>query len=123
MPDTFSMRPAQFQAVGRLFGVLSDPSRLSILHLLKAGPTNVSELVTRTGLKQANVSKQLILMYDAGLLNRERNGNQVRYAIREPLIFELCDLVCQKLQHDAQTQLQLHVGRGKMPDASARPTP
>lgn len=108
MTKTHSLEPTQFQAVGRLFGVLSDPSRLTILHLLKAGPANVSELVERTGLKQANVSKQLGLMYDVGLLSREREGNQVYYAIREVLIFQLCDLVCQKLQRDAQSQMELH---------------
>ncbi|MEI8195225.1 MAG: metalloregulator ArsR/SmtB family transcription factor, partial [Phycisphaerae bacterium] len=69
MTDTFSLGPTQFQAVGRLFGVLSDPSRLTLLHLLKAGPANVTELVTKTGMKQANVSKQLGLMFDVGLLS------------------------------------------------------
>lgn len=108
MDEPISLSPTQFQAVGRLFGVLSDPSRLTILHLLKAGPANVTELVSKTGMKQANVSKQLGLMFDVGLLSRERAGNLVRYAIREPLIFELCNLVCHKLQRDAQTQLELH---------------
>ena len=74
MTKTRSLEPSQFQAVGRLFGVLSDPTRLAILHLLKAGPANVSELVDKTGLKQANVSKQLGVMFDAGLLSRERMG-------------------------------------------------
>ena len=105
MDNSFPMGATQFQAVGRLFGVLSDPTRLSLLHLLKTGSMNVSELVTRTGMKQANVSKQLVMMFDVGLLSRQRVGNQVRYAIREPLIFQLCDLVCQKLQRDAQTQM------------------
>ena len=108
MTNQISLTPTQFQAVGRLFGVLSDPSRLSILHLLKMGPLNVSELVDKTGMKQANVSKQLGLMFDVGLLSRQRVGNQVRYGIHEPLIFQLCDLVCQKLQRDAQTQMELH---------------
>lgn len=108
MTKAHILEPTQFQAVGRLFGVLSDPTRLTILHMLKAGPTNVSELVDRTNLKQANVSKQLGLMFDVGLLGRERVGNQVYYTIREPLIFELCDLVCKKLQRDAQTQMELH---------------
>jgi ArsR family transcriptional regulator len=108
MKKNGSLSPTQFQAVGRLFGVLSDPSRLSMLHLLKSGPMNVSELVEKTGMKQANVSKQLGLMFDLDLLSRQRVGNQVLYAIREPLIFQLCDLVCQKLQRDAQTQMELH---------------
>lgn len=107
MTDQLTMDPTQFQAIGRLFAVLSDPSRLALLHLLKVGPANVSELIAKTGLKQANVSKQLGMMFDVGLLSRERVGNQVRYAIKEPLIFQLCELVCGKIQRDAHAQLEI----------------
>ena len=49
-------------------------------------------MVTRLegGSKQANVSKQLGILYDAGLLGRVRAGNRVIYAMREPVIFGWC---------------------------------
>ena len=99
---------ADFQTIGRLFKVLSDPIKLHILYLLKKERLNVSGIVDQTGLKQAHVSKQLGLLHVAGLLGREREGSQVYYFIKEPLIFNLCELVCDKLERDAQTQLQLH---------------
>ena len=93
--------PEEFESVARLFWVLADPTRLMILHTLKQGPGYVYELCERTGLKQANVSKQLAMMYDAGLVKRERNGNQIRYSVGDAMVFELCDLVCAKLHRAA----------------------
>jgi len=96
-----------FEAVADLFAVLADSSRLTILYLLKQGPAFVSQVVQKTGLKQSNVSKHLSVLYDAGLLGRERSGNQIRYFVADPLVFELCTLVCQKLHRDAASQAQV----------------
>lgn len=98
--------PEDLNAVARLFGILADPTRLSILHLLKrrGGGGFVSDVVKWTGLKQSNVSKQLTLMHEAGMLRRDRDGNRIRYSIADPMIFQMCDLVCEKLHRQAQSQ-------------------
>ena len=105
--NNFRPGPEHFESVARLFEVLADPTRLSILYLLKQEPSYVQEIVEKTGLKQPNVSKQLALMYDAGLVGRERNGNQIRYSILDPLVFELCNLVCEKLRCEAENHAQV----------------
>ncbi len=92
-------------AVARLFRVLSEPTRLAILQALRESPCSVNVLIEATGGKQANISKQLGILYDAGLLQRERQGNQVIYSIREAMIFDLCELVCDKLKRDAERQM------------------
>ena len=99
--------PEDFEAVAHLFAVLADPTRLLILHLLKQQSGYVSEIVERSGLKQSNLSKHLSLMYDAGLVSRERNGNQIRYSIGDALVFDLCHLVCHKLHREAESQAHL----------------
>jgi DNA-binding transcriptional ArsR family regulator len=88
--------------VARVFAVLGDPTRLRIVEQLRDGPLRVSDLVDRLGAKQANVSKQLGILHGAGLLGRERDGTQVRYFVSEPLVQELCDVVCAKLERDAK---------------------
>jgi DNA-binding transcriptional ArsR family regulator len=93
------------ESVSRLFRVLAEPTRLDLLQHLKAGPITVSELIDATGQKQANVSKQLGILFTAGLVSRERDGNLVRYAIADPMVFDLCELVCGKLRADAERQL------------------
>ena len=99
-----SMTPEQIQTVARMFKVLGEPTRLSILKLLFDKPLTVTEIVVALDTKQANVSQQLGMLYDADLVTRTRHGNQVTYAICEPMIFDLCSLVCCKLQKDAVQQ-------------------
>lgn len=101
------------EAVARLFGALAEPTRLALLQELKAGPRAVGELVEVLGAKQANVSKQLGTLYAAGLVARAREGTVVRYSIAEPMIFELCELVCGKLRRDAERQLAALGGGAK----------
>ena len=92
---------AQLQAVAELFAVLSEGSRLRILQDLQSGPLSVGDLVERSGLKQANVSKQLGLLLSAGIIGRRQDGNRAIYSIKLPLVFELCELVCRGVAQQA----------------------
>jgi DNA-binding transcriptional ArsR family regulator len=93
--------PMQLQAVATLFGVLSEASRLQILQILQAGPASVGELVEGSGLKQANVSKQLGILHAAGVVARRQEGNRAIYSITLPLVFDLCQLVCRGIARQA----------------------
>jgi DNA-binding transcriptional ArsR family regulator len=93
---------AQLEAVARLFGVLSEPSRLLLLQALHGGPRTVSELVKACRMKQANVSKHLGVLHDHHLVKREREGISIRYEIADPMIFSLCNLVCGKMERDTK---------------------
>ena len=92
---------AQLAAVADLFSVLSEPSRLRILQVLQNGPASVSELVERSGSKQANVSKQLGILLSAGVIDRRQDGNRAIYWIKLPLVFSLCNLVCRGVARQA----------------------
>jgi DNA-binding transcriptional ArsR family regulator len=97
----------QLEAVSRLFGVLSEPRRLTLLQALYNGPMAVNDLVERCSMKQANVSKHLAVLHGAHLVKRERQGNSILYAIADPMIFSLCNLVCGKMEKDAKRAVAL----------------
>lgn len=101
------LAPAQLETVARLFGVLSEPSRLLLLQALHDGPLSVGELVEVCALRQANVSKHLGVLHDHRLVKRSREGPSVRYEIADPMIFSLCDLVCGKIERDAKCAVEL----------------
>jgi len=84
--------------IARRFGALSEPLRLKLLHNLFDGERNVNTLVEITGGTQTNVSRHLQTLTDAGLLTRRKEGLQVFYAIADPTIFQLCELVCNSLE-------------------------
>ncbi len=86
------------EAAARRFKILSEPVRLMLLNQLNvAGEMSVQDLVDATGQRQANVSKHLLQMKDAGILDRRREGVSVYYRIVDPTISALCLLVCGQL--------------------------
>ena len=97
----------QLLAVAELFGVLSEPTRLRIVQRLQEGPASVGEIVAALGIKQANASKQLGILHQAGVLAREKAGNSAIYSIRMPLVYDLCGLVCKGLRQEAEAKLKL----------------
>jgi DNA-binding transcriptional ArsR family regulator len=100
------MSPAALAPVADYFKVLSEVSRLQVLCCLKAGAKNVTEVMAATGLGQANVSKHLKILAQAGIVVRQPQGISVYYEITDPLIFELCELVCDRLALRLQEQAQ-----------------
>lgn len=84
----------QLTRMANLFAKLADPARLRILQSLRHGPLRVGEIHRNCRLKQANTSKHLRVLREAGLVSPHREGTSVYYAISEPLIFGLCDLAC-----------------------------
>jgi DNA-binding transcriptional ArsR family regulator len=97
----------QVQDIAELFSVLSEPTRLRILHLLHDGPANVTEIARRLGIKQANASKQLGILRQAGIVARRKNGLEAHYSIRMPLVFDLCTLVCNRLREDVRVKAEV----------------
>lgn len=80
--------------LAELFQVLGDPTRLRILQCLRQGPHRVSDIHRNCRLKQANTSKHLRILRDARVVAARREGTGVTYSICEPLVLQLCDLVC-----------------------------
>ena len=78
------------------FKLLAEPMRLRILHTIQGGERSVSEIVAITGATQANVSKHLGVLARAEMVGRRKVGLNVYYSISDPVIFELCNLVCNK---------------------------
>ncbi|MFW6174819.1 MAG: ArsR/SmtB family transcription factor [Chloroflexota bacterium] len=79
------------------FRLLSDATRLKVLHALAGGEKSVGEVVRDTGAGQANVSKHLALLARSGVLRRRKDGLRVYYRVTDPWVLELCDYVCSTL--------------------------
>ncbi len=91
--------------VSRIFSSLGDPSRLRILRALLDAPEPLSQgaLIELTGLSQANASKHLSHLVQAGLVLREPAGNMAFFRPVLPIVPEVCGLVCQHVTHRIQT--------------------
>ncbi len=76
----------------KLFRGFSDPSRLSILESLRAGPRTVGEVVAATGRAQSSVSNHLACLYECGLVAREQRGKFVHYRLSDERVSEILRL-------------------------------
>lgn len=98
---------ALLDRVAQRFRVLGDSSRLAIVRLLVArGEASVGEVVDGVGMSQANVSKHLRLLLDAGIVSRRREGTSAYYAVVDSSVEQLCSLVCARIEEQVQLEAE-----------------
>ena len=66
---------------GAVFGALGDPTRRRLLSALAQRPATATELADDLPISRQAVVKHLTSLKDAGLLERERAGRDVRYRV------------------------------------------
>lgn len=86
-----------FEEVSHYFFLLSEPTRLKILYALCDGEQAVGTIVKQIEANQANVSRQLNMLYQAKILQRRKDGAQVYYRIEDQNAIQLCRLVCAQM--------------------------
>ncbi len=102
----FPLTNSLIESVARRFRTLGEPQRLRILQLLKRGPLAVTEIADELSLSQPNVSRHLQSLFDIGALDRRRSGNTILYSVSDPVMFRLCDLVCDSVIGQTQARLK-----------------
>lgn len=102
MPERLS--PEVLELIAERFRVLAEPTRLVILNVLLEGERTVSELVEETGLNQANVSKHLGILRSSDFVERRKEGLYAYYTVIDPSVSELCDIMCTRLEAQAEEQ-------------------
>jgi DNA-binding transcriptional ArsR family regulator len=86
-------RAQYFGRIAEVLKAMAEPLRLQLLSLLLEGERCVGELVRETAGSQANVSKHLGVLRQAGLVSCRRDGHSIHYSIDDPALFEICGVV------------------------------
>ncbi len=94
--------PRTVELQAKLFRGFADPSRLSILEALRAGPLSVGEIVQATGLTQSNVSNHLSCLRDCGLVAAQQRGRFVHYNLSDVRVGQLLRLADELLADVAE---------------------
>lgn len=76
------------------FKVLSEPSRLRIVRTLIPGEKCVTDIINDTELMQANVSKQLKILQQAGILTCKPIGLKRYYSLTDTTVLQICQMLC-----------------------------
>ena len=85
----------EFQA--QVCKTFSNPKRLEILNLLKAGEMTVSDITSALGTAKANTSQHLMLMRMSGILTTRRDGTNIYYRIANDKLIHACSLMQEAL--------------------------
>lgn len=101
MPD--SLR--QFKT--EIFQALANPTRIAILDELRMGELSVGTIVSRLKIDQSNASQHLAILRARQIVSARKAGSQVYYAIRDPLIFQVLDLMRRYFQNQVTESIQL----------------
>jgi ArsR family transcriptional regulator len=72
-----------------VFQALGHPTRIHVAECLAEGELPVSTLVERIGVEPANLSQHLTVLRAKGLVVNRKEGTQVFYALRDPLLSEV----------------------------------
>ncbi|MFP4132608.1 MAG: ArsR/SmtB family transcription factor [Halothece sp.] len=83
----------RYEFLANRFKLLSEPTRLRILEAICSEELKVSEICQRTGVQQANVSKQLQLLRAEGVVACRRVGTCRYYHVIDQELLQLCDRV------------------------------
>jgi DNA-binding transcriptional ArsR family regulator len=76
-----------------IFQALAHPTRIAILEFLSAGELSAGALIEKLGMEQTNVSQHLAVLRAKQLVSNRKSGNQVFYAVRDPIIIDVLNLM------------------------------
>jgi DNA-binding transcriptional ArsR family regulator len=79
------------QNLTELFKILTHPTRLAILEMLRDGEECVCHMTAMLGLRQAYVSQQLMVLREAGLVMDRRDGWNIYYRVTRPEVYGVLD--------------------------------
>lgn len=94
--------------MSNVFKALSDPTRREVLGLLKDGPLTAGTLAEGFGVSKATMSAHFAVLREAGLIEAEKDGKNIRYHLRLTVL------------QDALLGLSDQVGLGLEKDKGAR---
>lgn len=88
-----------------VFQALAHPTRIAVLDALREGELPAGRLVEALQVEQANLSQHLAVLRAKQVVVNRKVGNQVYYAVRDPVLWQVLDLLRQYFQSQLQDTL------------------
>ncbi|MGV3489646.1 MAG: ArsR/SmtB family transcription factor [Tuberibacillus sp.] len=85
--------------VSQIFKVLSEPTRIRIMYLLRENEYSVNQIAETLGLQQSTVSHQLRLLKNLRLVKFRREGTTIFYSADDNHVFEVMEQTIEHARH------------------------
>ena len=90
-----------------IFQALAHPTRIAIVELLRDGEKTAGCLIEHLGIEQANASQHLAVLRAKQIVISRKEGNQVFYSVRDPLLIEVLDIMRRYFQKNLNESLAM----------------
>jgi ArsR family transcriptional regulator len=106
-----SLDPKYFDALRRfkagIFKVLAHPTRIHIIETLRSCELSVGAILEQVKVEPANLSQHLSVLRQSHLVMTRKNGNQVLYSLRDPLVIEVLDAMRKYFQKHFEDSIEM----------------
>ena len=106
-----SIRPEHLDALRKfkaeVFRALSHPTRIHIVETLRSGELSVTAILDRVKVEPANLSQHLSVLRLKQLVSTRKDGNQVLYSLRDPLLIDVLDTMRVYFQRHFEDAIQM----------------
>lgn len=101
------MQDALRQFKASVFQALAHPTRIAIIEVLREGELSAGIIIEKLGLEQANASQHFAVLRAKHIVVSRREGNQVFYAVRDPLLIEILDILRRYFQAHVEESMAM----------------
>jgi DNA-binding transcriptional ArsR family regulator len=94
------MEDWEIVAAAHRFALLSDPTRLRILHtVMESGELSVGAIAEAAGTSRFNASAHLNRLAVGGMVTRRREASTVFYRVEDANLPRICESMCDSLRN------------------------
>ena len=90
-----------------VFQALAHPTRIAIIEIVRDGELSTRTIQERLGIEQANLSQHLAILRSRQLVTNRKEGNQVFYSLRNPVLIEVLDIMRRYFQTNLADAVQM----------------
>lgn len=105
------LRPEHFDALRKfkaeIFKVLAHPTRIHIIETLRDGELSVGTILEHVEVEPTNLSQHLSVLRLRHLVVTRKDGNQVFYSLRDPLLSDALDVMRKYFQRHFEDSIQI----------------
>jgi ArsR family transcriptional regulator len=99
--------------ISEFLKVISNPTRLRIIELLKEKPMCVCDIWNALNEEQSSISKHLNELKKAGIVDSRRDGLRIVYSVNNPRIFEIIETTKEIIRKEIEKKAQIALKKGE----------
>ena len=91
-----------------VFQALAHPTRVHVIETLADGELSVGAILERVKVEPTNLSQHLSVLRSKDLVVTRKDGNQVLYSVRDPLLIEVLDVMRRYFQRHFEEAIKMY---------------